>query len=69
MIVYLVGAFFAPVMASLYTATCRLSRNTKRMRHARSWSTPRPWRQTHRGTHVRPRGRHETRPVLAEVTA
>lgn len=70
MIAYLLGVVSAPVIASAYTAACRLSLRgpNSRMRHARSWSTPHPWRQWNRGTHVQPRGRHEYRPVLAEVT-
>jgi len=66
-IAYLLGVFSAPVIASAYTAACRLSLRgpNSRMRHARSWSTPRPWRQTHRGTRVRP----EVRPALREVAA
>lgn len=68
MIAYTLGSAVIPVMASLYSATCRLSRPTRRMRHARTWSRPHPLRQRSRGSHVF-HGRHEFRPTLTGVTA
>jgi hypothetical protein len=67
-IVYTLGSAVIPVWAWLLTAISRQPRATKHMRHARPWSTPRPLRQRHRGSHVF-HGRHVFQPTLTEAAA